>query len=56
MAKDLVEILTEAKQQIPPELHVMASMKSYPGSGSSGKYNSGKSSHSGFGGGGGGRY
>ena len=54
-AKELVDILSEAKQDIPPQLQVMASNKSYGGS-SSGKYNSGKSFGGGGGGGGGGRY
>ncbi len=38
MARDLVEILMEAKQDVPPELQVMASMKSYPGMGGRGRY------------------
>ncbi len=33
MAKDLVEILIEAKQEVPPELQVMASMRHFPGGG-----------------------
>ena len=44
MAKELVDILTEAKQQVPPELQVMGSMRSYPG-GSSGKYSGGGGGH-----------
>ena len=37
MAKDLVEILHEAKQPIPPELSVLGGMRSYPGGSGGGR-------------------
>lgn len=38
MARELVSVLTEAKQEIPPELAVMGGMRNYPGMGGKGKY------------------
>ena len=38
MARDLVNVLTEAKQEIPPELAVMGGMRSFPGAGGKGRY------------------